>query len=86
MSQIRDTRTARRPELKLVGRAPTSAPDRISGNIVHDERGNAIWTGEPATLEDAALTLAIDPSAARMIEGDPYNQSVRASRSKARSR
>ena len=85
MSQSRQNRTARRPELKLV--SPASVPDRISGNIVHDERGNAIWMGEAAVLEDSALTLVVDAPAAPVIDGDPYNRPARSSGLlKARSR
>ena len=86
MSQIGHTRPSRRPELKLIKHAEASTPERITGHIAHDERGNAIWMGEPATLEDLSLTLAADPSTAPVIEHDPYNRPAGAGALKARSR
>lgn len=70
------TRQIRRPALKLV--PPTSpAETRKSSHIVHDARGTAVWVGEPSALDNLpALTLVVEPSATRAIDGDPYNRPV----------
>jgi hypothetical protein len=71
------TQRIRRPALKLV---PTAAPTEAKHNncIVHDARGTAVWVGEPSALQDlSSLALAVEPSSARVIEGDPYNRPAR---------
>ena len=68
------TRQIRRPALKLV--PPTSPAEASkSSHVVHDARGTAVWVGEPSALDNLpALSLVVEPSAARAIEGDPYNR------------
>lgn len=63
----------RRPALKLVP-TPTAAEANKSA-VRHDARGTAVWVGEPSALDDlSALTLVVEPSATRAIDGDPYNR------------
>jgi hypothetical protein len=63
----------RRPALKLV---PTIAEAEANKSAVrHDALGTAVWVGEPSALDDlSALTLVVEPSPARAIDGDPYNR------------
>jgi len=70
------TRQIRRPALKLVPPTTPAEPGPSkSSHIVHDARGTAVWVGEPAALDDLpALTLAVEPSTTRAIDGDPYNR------------
>ena len=68
------TRSIRRPALKLVPPTPPAEPSK-SSHIVHDARGTAVWVGETSALDNlSALTLALEPSATPALDGDPYNR------------
>jgi len=77
------TRQIRRPALKLV--PPTRPAEASQSNhIVHDARGTAVWVGEPSALDNlSALTLVVESSATRAIDGDPYNRPASAFGSRA---
>jgi hypothetical protein len=70
------TRQIRRAALKLVPPTTPAEPrPSKSSHIAHDARGTAVWVGEPAALDNlSALTLAVEPSATRALDGDPYNR------------
>ncbi len=85
MSQSRYTRSARRAKLELINSSTPSVPAKISSNVTHDERGNALWVGELTTLEDAS-SLTLSGEAAPVSEDDPYNRPARPTALKARSR
>jgi hypothetical protein len=64
----------RRPKLKVVGPAPKSPGDQVSGRVVHDSRGNATWVGtDEAATTTGTLALVLEPSAEPSFDGDPYN-------------
>jgi hypothetical protein len=70
----------RGPALRLVSSAPAATRQPTPSRVVHDARGNAVWMGEPISLDGtASLSLALDPAAS--LEGaDPYNRPARTGR------
>ncbi len=82
----------RLPNLQLVQSDGRPAPDRQSGRVTHDSRGNAVWDWAIATGvlagktfdelitmldEPGALSLDGEPEGASDSSGDPYNRFVR---------
>jgi hypothetical protein len=74
----------RSPALRLLSGATEARSEPPRRRIAHDARGNAVWVGEAAVLEDtSSLTLVVDSTTTSCSNGDPYNQPARAVASRA---
>jgi hypothetical protein len=64
----------RRPVLKIIDRTQPAQPEASARRVLHDERGNAVWSA-PISLEDTGdLVLEEDPQPRPAGEHDPYNR------------
>jgi len=82
----------RRRALKLVKPQSEAARNPTAGKVVHDERGNAVWDWDVATVvlankskaelitslhEPGTLSLEDEPQQQQEQSGDPYNRPAR---------
>lgn len=69
----------RRPVLKIVEPSSSAPAEPGARRVLHDARGNAIWSA-PISLEDTG-DLVLEPEAGSQPAGetkdDPYNRGAR---------